>query len=285
MRDLVAGTTSRVSVSTSGGQLAGTSYDPGLSPDGGAVSFTSDVVDLHPGDHNSTADVFWRGTHELGPFATTKALLQRNAVDLTGAPLPIATVIAIEQRVRTGSASPSSAIDDLAHGAFDDHRGPVMRLYWSFFHRIPDPGGLSYWVGRHEAGTKLAAIAAQFAASSEFRNTYGPLGHPGFVALVYQNVLGRAPDAVGLAHWVAALEHGSSRGDIMTAFSESSEGRRLMRAEVDTFLVTLGMFGRLPTPAELQSAVTLLEGSGGQPTEALVERNLALASYAARVGT
>ena len=48
---------------------------------------------------------------------------------------------------------------------------------------------------------------------------------------------------------------------MMVGFSESSEGVRRMRAEVDTVLISLGMLQRLPTKGEFAGYVGLARGS------------------------
>jgi Tol biopolymer transport system component len=60
VRDLVAGTTSLVSVSTNGGAANGPSTDPVMTPDGRYVAFISGASNLVPGDTNSIPDVFVR---------------------------------------------------------------------------------------------------------------------------------------------------------------------------------------------------------------------------------
>jgi archaellum component FlaF (FlaF/FlaG flagellin family) len=60
VRDRRAGTTSRVSVSSTGAQANGYSYDPAMSADGRYVGFDSDASNLVPGDTNGVNDVFLR---------------------------------------------------------------------------------------------------------------------------------------------------------------------------------------------------------------------------------
>jgi TolB protein len=60
IRDRQLGTTTRVSVSTSGGQADNASYNPRISADGRYVAFTSDASNLVPGDTNNIGDVFIR---------------------------------------------------------------------------------------------------------------------------------------------------------------------------------------------------------------------------------
>lgn len=60
VRDRLAGTTSRVSVSTAGGQGSSSSFRPSISADGRYVVFESYANTLVPGDTNGSADVFLR---------------------------------------------------------------------------------------------------------------------------------------------------------------------------------------------------------------------------------
>ncbi len=102
--------------------------------------------------------------------------------------------------------------------------GEVDRLYRAFFRRSPDSQGRSHWLAQRAGGVSLGAIANEFSASPEFRETYGALSDEAFVELVYRNVLGRSPDSGGRTHWAGELASGRlSRGEVMVGFSESPE--------------------------------------------------------------
>jgi Tol biopolymer transport system component len=60
VRDRVAGTTKRVSVSSTGAQVSGTSRDPDISADGSLVAFASNAFQLVPNDANGASDIFVR---------------------------------------------------------------------------------------------------------------------------------------------------------------------------------------------------------------------------------
>lgn len=98
----------------------------------------------------------------------------------------------------------------------------ITRLYRAFFRRDPDLTGYRYW-SELLPTTTIVTIADQFATSPEFRTTYGALTDAGFVERVYRNVLDRAPDPAGRAHWISVLQRGFSRGFVMAQFSESPE--------------------------------------------------------------
>jgi Tol biopolymer transport system component len=77
VRDLTAGTTTRVSVSSSGAQADGISGTVGLTRDGRYVVFVSEATKLVPGDTNGLMDVFVRdlikGTTTLASVSNTGA--------------------------------------------------------------------------------------------------------------------------------------------------------------------------------------------------------------------
>jgi hypothetical protein len=103
-------------------------------------------------------------------------------------------------------------------------QGSATRLYTAYFSRLPDLKGLAYWVGKLQTGTPLRTVSSSFAASSEFKRTYGSLNNDAFVDLIYRNVLGRPGDASGRAYWIGQLNaNRQTRGGVMIGFSESNE--------------------------------------------------------------
>jgi hypothetical protein len=124
---------------------------------------------------------------------------------------------------------------------------PVARLYFAYFLRIPDYPGLNFWIGYYRAGNSLEAISNAFAGSAEFTDTYGSLDNGQFVNLVYQNVLGRAPDAAGFDFWKGRLDSGAAtRGQVMFGFSESEEYRGSSDSMVYVTMMYVGMLRRAP---------------------------------------
>ncbi len=100
----------------------------------------------------------------------------------------------------------------------------IYRLYQATLDRAPDAGGQAGWTGQLATGANtLLGVAAGFVGSQELLRAYGGLDNEGFVTLLYQNVLDRAPDAGGLAGWVAALNDGQSRAQVVLGFSQSAE--------------------------------------------------------------
>ena len=124
---------------------------------------------------------------------------------------------------------------------------PVARLYFAYFLRIPDYAGLNFWIGYYKAGNPLETISNAFAQSPEFTSRYGSLNNAQFVSLVYQNVLGRAPDAPGLAFWTGQLDSAAmTRGQVMVGFSESPEYKQTSDSEIYVTMMYFGMLRRAP---------------------------------------
>ncbi|CAN0215092.1 unnamed protein product, partial [Chrysoparadoxa australica] len=102
----------------------------------------------------------------------------------------------------------------------------VYRIYKAVFGREPDVNGHQYWVTQLASSAKThAEIAKGFMGSPEFQNTYGTTTDVEFVTLLYQNVLGRAPDPGGLNAWLSNLSDGMTRQMVVRHFAESPENK------------------------------------------------------------
>ena len=105
--------------------------------------------------------------------------------------------------------------------------GQIERVYLAHLRRKPDSEGFTFWLKQRAGGLSLTAMIAQFQSSAEFVRTYGSLNNTEFVRLIYNNVLGRNPDANGLAHWTGLLNGGMSRAEVTAGFIESTEFVRI----------------------------------------------------------
>ncbi|MFT7597687.1 MAG: hypothetical protein ACI8TP_000607 [Acidimicrobiales bacterium] len=106
----------------------------------------------------------------------------------------------------------------------DEYSDAVARLYVAAFGRTPEADGFNFWLLEYStARWTLSRMADFFVASAEFEARYGAVDDEGFVTQLYENVLGRQPDANGLAFWVGKLADGMERGTLLLRFSESPE--------------------------------------------------------------
>ena len=169
-----------------------------------------------------------------------------------------------------GRAYWSAAIEDGALSAaevtrhflesaeFSNAVAPVARLYYSAFDRIPDAGGLAFWLKTAQAGASLDTIAEAFVMTPEFAEVYGAARNPEFLDLVYQNALGRAPDAAGKANWLEQLTQGqASRADVLTAIASSSEMADASSATIKIIAQYHGITGAAPTQQQIDKALLL----------------------------
>ena len=252
-RDVVEGYTSMVGMNGST-KPNKTVFYPVIDRTGSTIAFGTDATNLIAGDTNGHGDAYAQAHEYIGPYDSFDLVAAGVTKQFGGT---TASGVAAGGALANGRLTPTHLISTLAHApGWAVDREPVARLYQAFFLREPDVGGLNHWVNKHKGGLSLSKIAGEFAKSSEFKTKYGSVSNEAFVTLVYSNVLQRKPDSAGLAHWVAKLAGGMTRGDVMVQFSESSEGKRFLAPEVDATLIGQGLFkGKLPTKALWTAAV------------------------------
>lgn len=113
--------------------------------------------------------------------------------------------------------------------------GEVYRLYQAAFGRTPDTPGLSHNVNLVDGDLTIAAMADAFVVSAEFIAQFGANStNLTFITALYQNVLDRAPDTVGLNNWNNVLNTNiQDRGDVLFGFSESVENIALVGPAIE----------------------------------------------------
>lgn len=110
----------------------------------------------------------------------------------------------------------------------------VYRLYKAAFARTPDDGGFHYWADQKAKGLDFNSIASSFRTSDEFKQKYGDLSNNDYVTKLYSNVLGRTPDAGGLAWWQNELNSGhQTRDQLLIGFAGSQENVNGTAANID----------------------------------------------------
>lgn len=264
------------SISTTGAADSQHVFDSSISDQGMGFTTTGRLATT---DTNNLTDAFVRTQPFLGPFDDLAGFAATQLHRVRGVEPTLDDVYPALKRLEAG-ASPMRFVTDLVdEPAFSAKRAPVVRLYWAYFKRRPDLGGLNHWLNKYRNGMRLVDISQQFARSSEFKNTYGNTTPEQFVTLVYQNVLERQPESTGLAYWAKKIATGTPRGQVMTNFSESSEGRRVIGPRSDTILIALGMYGKIPSAPLFDAAVDAVQQ--GEPRELIVGYVLGAPEYAA----
>ena len=115
-----------------------------------------------------------------------------------------------------GSAETTQASTDADVIAF------VERFYVVVLGRASDPTGLDGWFSALKAGTLSGGdVAEAFFLSTEYRNHN--TSDEEFVETLYRAFFNRDSDAGGKRGWLAALQNGYSRADVINGFSGSAE--------------------------------------------------------------
>jgi hypothetical protein len=187
-------------------------------------------------------------------------------------------------QLNSGSKLPGDLVVALRGGTdATTNVDPTVRLYSAYLTRVPDAGGLNFWLGRRRAGWTLSKISNNFAVSKEFIRRYGSLTNRKFVENIYANVLQRPGEEAGMAYWTKKLDTKSlTRGQVMINFSESNEYKNKQRANTDAAVVYIHVRAKTPTLVERDAFAAALTGS--TPLRDLVRAQIHLPAFADRAG-
>jgi len=271
-------------------------YTPGLSTpvrsiDTASTALTASMSGLSTGrayrfsvvakNRTGTGTTSAFSAYALPPFATVPAFVDRQFRDFASRPPNRTEAAKWLSALVDSSDTAASRVDGASRFSFWGPKvDPVIRLYYAYFGRMPDIGGLTAWADRLRFGVPLDHVADAFAGSSEFRHTYGSLGDQAFVELVYRNVLGRGGDRAGITYWTDQITRRlRTRGGVMAGFSESREHRTRRAGEVNVIDIFVGMIRRVPTTGELAAALPAARTS----REPVITTLLNSHTYAARL--
>jgi hypothetical protein len=98
----------------------------------------------------------------------------------------------------------------------------IRAEYQMFLGRQPAVMEVAGWLQQLQAGAGEKQVEASFLASDEFFSRQGGSASP-WLDGVYEKVLGRAPDPVGLSMWSQNLQGGISRAGVALAIIDSPE--------------------------------------------------------------
>jgi hypothetical protein len=121
-----------------------------------------------------------------------------------------------------GGVAPRTVLESFGLSG-EHHRHVVTSAYQRFLRRAPDSEGLAWWSTRLGDTRAAVSLWAGLAGSVEYLATRGGGTDDGFVRALYDDVLGREPDAGGLAHWVARLDAGATRTSVARSVVGSPE--------------------------------------------------------------
>jgi hypothetical protein len=134
--------------------------------------------------------------------------------------------------------------------AHADCSAAVTAEYRTVLGRAPDAAGCAYWTNQVNNGMSLTTLHQAFASSAEGNvvpvQAAAPVdtgANAAFVTAQYQSILGRAPDATGLAGWTNQLNSGAmTQAQVKQAISSSAEAQIMPRVTAEYYSV----LGRAP---------------------------------------
>ncbi|WP_173087723.1 DUF4214 domain-containing protein [Devosia sp. 1635] len=131
----------------------------------------------------------------------------------------------------------------------------IQGIYVALFGRPADPEGLQFWSGLTDNGSDLTELVGRLTAEPEALARFDNLDSEAVVRLIYQSIFGRAPDAAGLAFYIAQLESGAqSLETIAINILDGARGTDLAVAE--NKIETADLFtASLDTPEEIDAYV------------------------------
>ncbi|MCU1452096.1 MAG: hypothetical protein JWN46_242 [Acidimicrobiales bacterium] len=123
--------------------------------------------------------------------------------------------------VRVATAFADSAEFRHKYGSLSN-RSFTSQIYRSVLGRTADPGGLSYWTRRLDAGISRGALVAGLSDAPEYRSTSaGPV----VIAALFEGLLRRQVDPVALWYYVDGLNRGGTVARAANALFGSVEYR------------------------------------------------------------
>ncbi len=106
----------------------------------------------------------------------------------------------------------------------------VIDFYRGYLFRLPDDGGLSYWMWEFRAAqcagggalaSRAESISSLFQSSGEY--TGRSRSNADFVADLYSSFLRRGGDLAGVQYWIGQLNAGATRDSLRRSFLASAE--------------------------------------------------------------
>ncbi len=157
--------------------------------------------------------------------------------------------------LQAGTLTRDGLTESLIDGA--EYAGGVAALalhYESLLDRSPDLDGITFWLGRVIAGGTVPNVAAGFANSDEAaaQGIDPAEGATSFVTDLYQEVLGRAPDATGLAFWEGVFA-ASGEGAVTAGIVLSAENRAQAEGFTKGYAALRAAGENEPSTAQLQA--------------------------------
>jgi uncharacterized protein DUF4214 len=140
---------------------------------------------------------------------------------------------------------PDLAVGVLQSPEFENNASYLTKCYLALLGRDPDYTSWMQIFKLMQSGAQQVTTLNGFLAAPEYLAQYpGTMTNPVFVTSLYQNLLGRAPDAPGLAYWNFLLNFGIPRSLVLNGFLTSPEYSARVSHRVTANLLYLTLLQR-----------------------------------------
>lgn len=177
-----------------------------------------------------TADLYRVNREDNGLITVGRLTADRDIFD-TGSETLAGGFNRLENFERLQFANGRLALDT----GYGEHAGTAYRTYEAAFDRAPDAGGLAFHINNLDNGYSFVDMANGFVNSPEFMTRYGTaVTNAAYVDALYQNTLGRAGEAAGVAYWNNLLDSGrATKADVLIGFADSPENMANLAAQTN----------------------------------------------------
>jgi hypothetical protein len=211
--------------------------------------------------------------------------------DLLNQPPDAAAVANLVGELKSGAATrPQIAQTFFLDPRFQTSGLAVAKAYLGALQLDPDFATWQTLTNLMNGGTSESSILGVLLATPQAQAIWGPaacaagtagcLTNAAFVNLLYQTLLGRAPDPAGLAYWNFLLNLGLSRTDTMLGFIQSPEYDSLMHTRAEVNLLYMAFLRRTGDAAGLNFWTVSLRF--GVPLVSVIQGFISSPEYLAR---
>ena len=256
-------TTETIGQSTTTATTTTVSATPNPSALGQAVALTATVRSV-AGTPATGSVTFVDGTTNLG--TATLNGLGVATISVSTLPAGTQTITAFYSGAPLFGASSGSVTVTVNGGVVPGNPNEtwVNQLYRDLLGRNGDPGGISFWAQKVNAGVSRTAVALQFEQTPE--------SMAALINSVYEGTLHRAVDSVGLSGAEALLAQNGSVQNLQATLQGSAEYFQV-RAGLNQLFFLNSLYtdalGSLPTPLVVSQLLPLL--NSGYPHLALAQ--------------
>lgn len=108
-----------------------------------------------------------------------------------------------------GASLSQQALAECTPRNFSSYENYVLKAYIGYYGRPADLGGLYYWTQQlKDKNGALGGIIESFGNSAEFDDRFGNLDSKALITNLYEQILGRKPDSLGLAYYADQVDTG-----------------------------------------------------------------------------